>query len=269
MTTIPDLEPVKYFHEASELETQLKQMSLDIFREHIRTDERDLNVYGVPHLGSFDLIERWVKADGLSMIRGDDQAAMRYLFNAWKARNPKRGLHFLRTYLQLIWPESWDVDQLWQKKSAPYPTALFTKSELLSLGVTDPSVDYFMTSRINVDVAADTGSGDGVLQVLQSLRSVCGAKFYLGLRLLRRSRITFNVACVFTSSQHIQTWGDLKPFGISNFETPLGMGGLFTPSQAINSSGALSPLGAASNTSIQTPGIFGIASAISTSGTLQ
>lgn len=76
-------------------------------------------------------------------------------------------------------------------------------------------------------------------------------------------------ANIFNAAQALATDGHLKPFGISNFETPLGMGGLFTPSQSINSSGALSPLGAASNTSIQTPGIFGIASAISTSGTLQ
>jgi len=76
-------------------------------------------------------------------------------------------------------------------------------------------------------------------------------------------------ASLFSAAQALTTDGHLKPFGISSFETPLGMGGLFTPSQAINSSGVLSPLGAASNTSIQTPGIFGIASAISTSGTLQ
>lgn len=81
--------------------------------------------------------------------------------------------------------------------------------------------------------------------------------------------VSLQVGNFFSAAQALSTEGDLKPFGISNFETPLGMGGLFTPSQAINSSGALSPLGAASNTSIQTPGIFGIASAISTSGTLQ
>lgn len=265
----PNLEPVTAFHEAGELEAQLKALTADVVREHMRAGERDLNVYGAPHLGSFDLVERWVKSDGLAMTRGDSKDAMRYLYNAWRARNPKRGLHFLRTYLQLLWPQAWEIDQLWQKKSEPYPSALYTKDQLSSLGVSDPSADYFLTSRLNVDVAADTETGDGVLQVLQSLRHVAGAKFHLGLRLLRRSHITISAACLFTPAQGIHTWGALKPFEISNFETSLSMGGVFTPSQSVNSSGVLSPLGVAANTAVQLPSFFGLANSISTSGTLQ
>ncbi len=60
----PDLESIKAFHEADDLELQLKELTLDIFREFFRHYERDLNTFGAPHLGSFEQIERWIKADG-------------------------------------------------------------------------------------------------------------------------------------------------------------------------------------------------------------
>jgi hypothetical protein len=116
---IPSLAPLQRSHDANTLEAELKQLVLFLFETHLRDAERELNVYGVPHLGSLSLIERHVKREGLALIRTEEQA-MRYLYKAWRARNPKRGLHFLRMYLQLLWPNGWIVEQLWQDKNKPY-----------------------------------------------------------------------------------------------------------------------------------------------------
>lgn len=201
----PKLGPVAQFHEADEVETQLKALTMEVFQDFIRDNEREMNTFGMPHLGSFAHIERWVKADGLAMVRGNSEDAMRYLFNAWRSRNPKRGLHFLRTYLQLLWPGGWVVNQLWQRKSAPYPTALYALEEMPP--GTTPSDDHFLTSRINVDIVSTEESGVGLASVANSIRSACGAKFVVTLRNMRQSTSTMTVVSLGTPNQFLGSTG--------------------------------------------------------------
>src|ERR1700756_2834214 len=122
----PTLAPLVNSAAYDEVEAELKQVFLDLFGTYLRSTERDLNVVGVPHLGSLDLLEKMIKQDGLAVF-GDDTYAVQYLYRAWHARNPKRGMIFLKTYLQLIWPNGWIVDQLWQDKRLPYPTKLVAR----------------------------------------------------------------------------------------------------------------------------------------------
>lgn len=204
----PRLEPLLASHANDEIESQIKALEVEVFQEHIRAQERRLNVFGSPHLGDFSLVEQWVKADGLSMLRGNAQENMRYLFKAWRSRNPRRGLHFLRTYLQLLWPNGWRVSQLWQRKDAPYPTALVSKDDMPE--GTNMRVNHYLTSRINVDVTTDAESGTGVASVSRSIRAVVGAKFLVALRSIRFSSTTLTVASIGTASQHISTSGTLK-----------------------------------------------------------
>lgn len=176
------LGPLKRSWDATDVEADLKQVFIDLYYDFMRAGERELNVYGSPHLGSFDMIERFVKEDGLSLIRKDDEDAMRYLFRAWKARNPKRGLHFLRTYLQLLWPNAWSVDQMWQRKGYPYPTNLAPSSGLPA----DPSYTHYLTSRVVVSVEDPDESGANLAGIAPAIRGVLGAKFVLFLSMLRR-----------------------------------------------------------------------------------
>jgi hypothetical protein len=179
---IPSLAPLQHSHDANVLEAELKQLVLFLFETHLRDAERELNVYGVPHLGSLPLIERHVKREGLALIR-TEEPAMRYLYKAWRARNPKRGLHFLRMYLQLLWPNGWIVEQLWQDKSMPYPTALSSAS---SIGNADPSATHYLTSRIRVSIDDEGEMGMNIPMVAPALRAVIAAKYVLQLSLLKR-----------------------------------------------------------------------------------
>lgn len=177
----PTLAPLVNSATYDEIEAELKQVFLDLFATYLRSTERDLNVVGVAHLGSLDLLEKMIKQDGLAVF-GDDTYAVQYLYRAWHARNPKRGMIFLKTYLQLIWPNGWIVDQLWQDKRLPYPTKLLARSAITD---PDPTTNYFMTSRISVSIADDDESGINIPRVEPALRSALAARFLLEIQNLR------------------------------------------------------------------------------------
>lgn len=199
----PDLEPLRNSFANTEAEADLRQLAIDLFTENMRSSERQLNVYGMPHLGPFQLLERVVTGDGLALYRREDQEAMRYLFKAWKARNPKRGLIFLRTYLQLLWPNGWTCEQLWHLKTAPYPFGLVRRQDIPE---TDPNENHFLTSRVAVQIFSEEESGDGVLRVAPSLRAVVPARILL---LISLSRAFENIGT--------------RALGVSNGSTLVGM----------------------------------------------
>ena len=125
---LPRLLPLEASFSENDVEADLKQMFLDIFGSTLAADVFDVNVLGAAHLGSFDLVRKAVNTDGLVLLQGDrEEAATRYLYRAWKSGDVQgRGLHFLKTYLQMLFPNQCEIEQLWQDKDYPYPTALYT-----------------------------------------------------------------------------------------------------------------------------------------------
>lgn len=192
----PDLEPIGKGAAFDDYERELFDLFRTVFRTQLRDSERALNVYGVPHLGSADLIERNVKQDGLALLHRDDEPALRYLFLAWRTRNPRRGLHFLRTYLQLLYSNGWIAEQQWQRKDTPYPLGLATPREIAG----DPQDDHYLTSRVAVLIGSDDEDGTGLPQIAPALRSVVAAKYVLDIRLHRefdnRAAVLIGSMCV-------------------------------------------------------------------------
>lgn len=121
---LPDIAPLRESHANGQIEEELKGLFGELFADVAR-DTFDASVLGAPHLGSFDLVRRTVNHDGLVLLKGEhEEAATRYLYRAWKSGDvQKRGLHFLRTYLQLLFPEQSEVKQLWHDKRFPYGDA--------------------------------------------------------------------------------------------------------------------------------------------------
>jgi hypothetical protein len=179
--TPPVLGPLVDSASANEFEAELKQMFIDLFANYLRSTERDLNVYGVAQLGSLDLLQQSVTRDGLAAFPNDINA-LGYLYRTWHARNPKRGMAFLKTYLQLMWPNGWTVQQMWQDKSKPYPTALVAVDAISG----DPHATHFLTSRIVVAVDDANETGVNVERVSPAIRSVLAARFLLEIQTLRR-----------------------------------------------------------------------------------
>ena len=125
---LPRLIPLEGSFAENEAEADLKKLFLDLFGANLAGDSFDANVLGAAHLGSLDLVRKAVNTDGLVLLQGDrEEAATRYLYRAWKSGDVQgRGLHFLRTYLQMLFPNECEVEQLWHDKESPYPTALYT-----------------------------------------------------------------------------------------------------------------------------------------------
>jgi len=159
----------------AELEAELKDLFIKVYADTMAATADDINVYGAPHLGSFGLVERNIDRDGLSVLRETTEARIRYLFRSWRHLNPERGLHFLRLYLSALFGDAWVAEQLWQRKDQPYPTALATTAEV------GDSRDYFLTSRVRVDVDSEIVPA----KILSSLKSAIAARILLTVRVGR------------------------------------------------------------------------------------
>lgn len=187
------MNPLVHSHAATDLEAELKDLFIQLYTNLLSETADDINVYGAPHLGSFSLIERNVDMDGLTALRETTEARIRYLFTAWRHRNPQRGMHFLRTYLACIFGENAEAAQLWQRKDEDYPTALKTEAEIAADG--DDLNDYYLTSRVRVDIGSDLLPD----QLARSMRSAVAARILLNLRILKRMESTLGTANVVSA----------------------------------------------------------------------
>lgn len=207
---LPELRPLQGSYAADEVEAQLRDLFIDLFKSRLSATAFDANVLGAAHLGSFDLVRDSVNRDGLVLLQGDrEEAATRYLYRAWKSRNNNgRGIHFLRTYLQMLFPNGTEVNQLWQDKNQPYPTSLYNAKPretywLYYLGEPglkldgawrigqkrpEDQIEYersrvrdmsnmFLTSRIEIalDIAARP---DSIATLINIIRSTIPARLY-------------------------------------------------------------------------------------------
>lgn len=124
LAALPGAEPLQHSHAGSQIESELKLLFKELF-ELVGRDTFDASVLGAAHLGSFDLVRKMISNDGLVLLKGArEEAATRYLYRAWKSGDvQKRGLHFVRTYLQLLFPGESSVRQMWHDKRFPYGQA--------------------------------------------------------------------------------------------------------------------------------------------------
>lgn len=124
LAELPEAAPLQHSAAVTQIERELKDLFVELFAM-VGKDTFDAGVLGAAHLGSFDLVRKMVNHDGLVLLRGArEESATRYLYRAWKSGDvQKRGLHFVRTYLQLLFPGEASVKQLWHDKRHPYGTA--------------------------------------------------------------------------------------------------------------------------------------------------
>lgn len=178
-TELPHLAALDKSFAVNAQEQALKDLFIAVFREYLSTQAHDLNVSGCAHLGSFDFIKKTINSDGLSILQGDrEEYATRYLYRAWQARDTNgRGMHFLRTYLQLLFPNVCQVAQLWQGKDKAYPLDLHSVLEMDADGnhwTPDPE-KYWLTSRVEIalDLTVTTRS---ILTLTNIFRSILPAR---------------------------------------------------------------------------------------------
>ena len=206
---LPSVTPLEDSFAENAIESDLKKLFSDLLVAYQAAEVFDANVLGAAHLGSLDLIRKTTNADGLVLLAGDrEDSATRYLYRAWKSGDAQgRGLHFLRTYLQMLYPNMCKVEQQWQDKAQTYPTGLYVDTTrvnywLYALGETGLKLDghwkiggqrplnqwateaarlpdtsnMFLTSRINVtlDFSVQVRS---IVSLMTIIRSVIPARF--------------------------------------------------------------------------------------------
>lgn len=128
----PALQPLANSAEYDALESELKAIFMAVFEAQLRPAERQVNLSGMPHLGSAALMERVLKANGLPIIRRDDTRTA-FLMKAAFSRNKRRGMIFLRQYLQATWSNVWKVEPLYH----PIATANEYPQHITPLGTVD------------------------------------------------------------------------------------------------------------------------------------
>lgn len=202
------LVPLRNSWATGQVEEELRALFIKLYEDSLKEQADEINVYGAPHLGSVNLIARHVEADGLALLNNNDETGLRYLFKAWRYQNPDRGLHFLRTYLRVIFGDNQNVEQLWQKKTEPYPTSLKPKHEVES------ESEYFLTSRLqvdldNIDIVPD--------RIIRTLRTAIAARFVLMFRVAKFCRTEIGLVSTFRGVNVLRLQGEvIEPSGNLN-----------------------------------------------------
>jgi hypothetical protein len=171
---------VDYWDEIDEssIENELKQLFIALFQQSLRTQFRRIDHYGYPHLldeSDFETVQRFIKLEGLSLLNReiDNQPYMREVFRAWRGQHSRRGLGFLEFYLQMLWPNAWQIKQYWHSISqhANYPFNV-TANEAES---------NFLTSRVAVLLDPNlVANFEELAKMTPALKRVVPARIVLG-----------------------------------------------------------------------------------------
>ena len=135
-------------------EAVLKDVLIRSFNELFEEKIKDIHAYGMPHLGSPLVVERFSKQDGLAVIRRPQSSdlIMRILYANWRSLASKRGLAFLEFILQMLWANQWEIVRLYHSISRQddYPNHLVEAN----------LPENFLTSRIFVLLDANIDANE-------------------------------------------------------------------------------------------------------------
>lgn len=201
----PQLTPLRHSFAVDDAENDLRNLFIDLFDVYIGSAAFDANVLGMAHLGTLGLVRKSVNSDGLVLLPGiGEEAATRYVYRAWKSRNLQgRGLYFLKTYLQALFPGAWDVQQQMQLSAQPYPTALTDRQ------IAGNDVDKYLTSRLHIKFDAQYVSDVSALTPVIS--SIIPARFIPKLMVVLYGNSGIEIASVGRGAITLRGSGTVLP----------------------------------------------------------
>lgn len=143
------LAPYSHSHTNGDVEKAMQAVFIKAFHELYGEKIQDIHHYGMPHLGSPRVVERFSKQDGLVVLRRPNSSdeTMRVIYATWRSLSSKRGLAFLEFVLQMLWADQWEVNRLYHSKELidRYPTVT----------TVEPVDDSFLTSRVLISLDSD------------------------------------------------------------------------------------------------------------------
>ena len=199
-----DLIPLQQSAEFDDVEAELKALFLSIYKKRMAAKVDELLLAPMPNLGGDEAISRALNNDGLAMLRTTASQNIRYLFHAWRYRNPQRGTTFLATYLRSLFGSVFTIAQLWCRKGGVYPVDVMSDAEIISAG--EDFANFFLTSRLRVDIETEIVPE----RILRAARTAVAARFVLELRAARRSSPTVNIAYISYGVNVVRTSGSTR-----------------------------------------------------------
>lgn len=198
-----ELTPLQRSAEYDEVESELKALFLALYKKHLDPGVEEANTLGMPHLGPNASISRGLNNDGLALMNNTPSDKIRMLYKAWRYLNPQRGTKFLAFYLRALFGDVFNIDQLWCKKAGTYPVDVASEAEIRHAGL--ELSDYFLTSRLRVDIETDIVPE----RILQAARTAVAARFVLELRAARRTSLSYGIGIIAHSVNVCRTSGSL------------------------------------------------------------
>ena len=135
--------------QATDLERGLSRAVASVLQNELGLALEDLRNYGAAWLGRDEVVERFIKQDGLVVLKRPNTGPllMRVIYQNWLALGSERGLGFLQFVLQMLWPDQWQVVRLWHSVATVnrYPLDV----------VEQEGAGKFLTSRIRVYLPDD------------------------------------------------------------------------------------------------------------------
>lgn len=205
------LAPYKQSFAFDELEQDIQSLFIEVFNDLYGDVIDDIHHYGMPHLGSPKVVERFTKQDGLAVLRRptSNDETMRVIYANWKSLSSKRGLSFLEFVLQMIWADQWEIQRLYHstERVDSYPT----------LATTMQTRDSFLTSRINITLSQNIDV-DEVIEIAPILSRLVPAnivaKISSGLELGEATPLQVASAYIPYAIQNVQYFGLLEDMRI-------------------------------------------------------
>ena len=169
-------------------EAVLKDVLIRSFNELFEEKIKDIHAYGMPHLGSPLVVERFSKQDGLAVIRRPQSSdlIMRIIYANWRSLASKRGLAFLEFILQMLWANQWEIVRLYHSISRQddYPNHLVEANlpeNFLTSRIFVLSGDELIVQAEHEDEQDDEGQAIGQVAAhpVVHLEAVAGVDFLL------------------------------------------------------------------------------------------
>jgi len=142
------LSPLINSFENNQIESEFKAMFMALFSK-LSSQYFDATVQATPQLGSSSLVKNMLAYNGLSVLNSSmSEDELKYILKMWLGNNSaRRGLTLIKSYLQVLYPNSIEINQLMQLNNLDYGTG--------NIYATDRNIhdtDKFLTSRVEFNL---------------------------------------------------------------------------------------------------------------------
>ena len=177
--------PVTNNEEYAVVADAMRSVINDVYNETLKAGIDELLQYGAPWVSQdASFIIRFLSlagVDATNPLNGKpNEAAL--ILKAWLSKKHKRSYRFLEYYLQMLYPDAFEIKQQWHPKDSEYPTALTTEQDN----------NCYLTSRLAVIIHTKINKNTNLASYLYTLQSIVPARFVLDIEYFMPINLNLN-----------------------------------------------------------------------------